>query len=726
MSVITWGGLFALEALGLERPGLAVVVRLAAGMALVGLAVTALERGQDWLVRRADGEGRPGRRLPAVAVGGAVLGVAPALFLGVRLGRLGLAEAGGQGALLAAAAGLLLTGIAGPWRWVDPAPSARRLVAAAAGGAVAAALFGGLIGSTAVLVAVPPGGLGLQLQFYVGAWAAMQLGAWVLAERALRRVEGGEGRPLVGVAAVAAGALLALADQRLFVGLYPAVHHWLKAHAYLAVDLGVAWLIVGRRLPTAGWVAWLALAAVGLAGQPSLDVLGRASLASGAWGRPLIRALDRSPPPPPPKVPDPALDAVLAPPAPAGAGGGAAAGPLEASRPDLLLVTIDALRADSVPPGGAVAGLMERGVAYARAYSQGAQTDVSVSALMAGRYPLHLPWRRAYVVERPGGWDLVDSPPDDAARSTATSAPGPYTTPLLAERLKAAGYRTAATTYVGDDVLLPKVVGVDRGFDAFAPLGALGWRTPTSARVVERAQAELRRLRAEESGNPWFLWVHLYDPHESGGDRQRYVRLIVEADRALASLLAAVDAPGARPVAIALASDHGEMFGEHGGTGHGASLHEPAVHVPMALVAPGIEPQVETRPVAVLDLAATLCALAGADRSDLDGVNLLPAAAGGAYPADRPVFAEAVRWHRTGGDRSIHRVAMIRGPLKLTWDRLVRTEVLADVVEDPGETDNLALAQPVRAAKLSGLLRYWVARGESLNPTPPGRPAPAR
>ena len=174
-----------------------------------------------------------------------------------------------------------------------------------------------------------------------------------------------------------------------------------------------------------------------------------------------------------------------------------------------------------------------------------------------------------------------------------------------------------------------------------------------------------------------------------------------------------------------LSADHGELFGEHGGTGHGAALHQEAIHIPMALVAPGLGARTEPRPVSLLDLTATFCALAGADRSGLDGYSLLGPALGRPYPADRPIFSEAVRFYRRGGRTSVHLQAMIRGHHKLTWDRLIVTDTLIDLRDDPGEIDNLALRRPVRTAELARVLRYWVARGERLNPSPPSRPAPS-
>lgn len=722
-TALPWLLLIAVEALGLQRPTWAVLLRLVAGMALLGGVVALLERGQDGLLRLASPAARSDLRRPAVLVAAAVLGAFPAALLLHRLAGLDFFRAEGHGLSLFAAAALVVAAVASPWRLIPAAPSPRQAMAGMVGAATALALFVGLHHHAATLIRVPVGRLALHLGLFIGTWAAALVGAWLLAGRALRRVDGAPPRRALGAAAIVAAVALAVADQRLYPGLYPSAHHWLKAHAYLGADLGISCLIAPR--PSAairrlsGWGVWAALALLGTVGWPRLDVLERASLAGGAWGRPLVELLDRSVALATPEVPDPALDAALALPAPRPT-------PHDGVRPNLLLITVDALRADAIPPGGRIDRWMDRGVRYERAYAQGAQTDVSVASLMAGRYPLNLPWRTAVVTTSEQGWALADGPPSGGGRWAATSVPGPYPSPLLAERLRRVGYRTAAVAYVGDDVLFPEVLRLEAGFDSFDRFADRGWHPPADGKVVDLALERLGALTAAEPANPWFLWVHLYDPHESGGDPETYRSLVAGADSAAGRLLDHAASAQPRPTWMALTADHGEALGERGATGHGASLSEAAIRVPLLLTGPGLKPRRELGPVALVDLTATLCALAGADRSSMNGVSLLEAPDDGAPSADkvrRPIFSQAVRFYRRGGRVSLHLEAMIRGPHKLIWDRQVGTEALYDVVADLGEAHNLALRRPVLAAELGGLLRYRVARGEALNSAPPGRPS---
>jgi arylsulfatase A-like enzyme len=103
---------------------------------------------------------------------------------------------------------------------------------------------------------------------------------------------------------------------------------------------------------------------------------------------------------------------------------------------------------------------------------------------------------------------------------------------------------------------------------------------------------------------------------------------------------------------IVITSDHGEEFGEHGGTGHGRTLHQEVLRVPLVIAAPGLlAPARVTTPASLLDVAPTVLELLGLEPVTTHrGVSLVArarAAASGAAsdPADaaRPLFAEVDR-----------------------------------------------------------------------------------
>ena len=66
-----------------------------------------------------------------------------------------------------------------------------------------------------------------------------------------------------------------------------------------------------------------------------------------------------------------------------------------------------------------------------------------------------------------------------------------------------------------------------------------------------------------------------------------YIAAVEYTDRFLGKLYAALETAGvADSTLLVIAGDHGELFGEHGGWQHGASVHEEAVRVPLLLVGP--------------------------------------------------------------------------------------------------------------------------------------------
>src|SRR5207249_1825416 len=122
---------------------------------------------------------------------------------------------------------------------------------------------------------------------------------------------------------------------------------------------------------------------------------------------------------------------------------------------------------------------------------------------------------------------------------------------------------------------LDRQFGLNRGFDLYSdrmPRGSDGRlqnERPASA-VVEDATAWLRDVQPSAlSPQPFFLWVHFFEPHAPYGDpssgrstSERYDDEIATADRAVARLLAALG-PALDSTVVVAAGDHGEAFGEH-------------------------------------------------------------------------------------------------------------------------------------------------------------------
>ena len=149
-------------------------------------------------------------------------------------------------------------------------------------------------------------------------------------------------------------------------------------------------------------------------------------------------------------------------------------------------------------------------------------------------------------------------------------------------------------------------------------------------RIVKQAIHEIETVRTR----PKFVWVHLLSPHEYKRDPatdvegwevgtedpdvwQRSYRANVAATQQLLRRLSTL----AEGWVVAVTSDHGEAFGEAGRWGHGHTLNDIELHVPMAIRRPGTNGGVVNDPVAVADLGHTLLASAG-EASGFPGDNL--------------------------------------------------------------------------------------------------------
>ena len=376
-----------------------------------------------------------------------------------------------------------------------------------------------------------------------------------------------------------------------------------------------------------------------------------------------------------------------------------------AGLPSFLLVTIDTLRADRVGAYGdasartpAMDGLAGRGVRFTSAFAVAPITLPSHASIMTGRYP-------AGHGARHNGM-RVD--PD---------------VPTLADALSRAGFATGA--FVGA-FPLDRRFGLTTGFEAY------GDRMP---RGSDHRQANERagRLVVDEAigwlnahrGQRFFLWVHLFEPHAPYGDARaggtveaRYGEEVAEADRQVARLLEALG-PGRDSTIVAVTSDHGEAFGEHGELAHSVFIYDTTLRVPLLLAGPGLPQRVVDVPVSLVDLAPTAMRLLGGQPFDTDGVDLA-AVIEGSPPAERTIYAESfaplldfgwspLRAVRAGGWKYI----AAPGP------------ELYHVASDPGESRNMAAAEDERVTTLSRLVdRYSSAQ---LTPsTTPDRDAAAR
>jgi choline-sulfatase len=264
------------------------------------------------------------------------------------------------------------------------------------------------------------------------------------------------------------------------------------------------------------------------------------------------------------------------------------------SRPSILLITLDTTRADAVGPAArgiettAFNAVAARGRLFRQAYATVPETLPSHTSMMTGLYP--------------AGHGIHQN-----ARYVPASAL------LLAERLRAAGYRTRA--YVSSFALAARF-GLARGFERYDDRFTDG----SSERPArETTYAAVREL-ADAANEPLFLWVHYYDPHtpyapaEPFRSRFRsnpYLGEVAAMDEQMGRLIDAFERRSSRPSAYVIVADHGEGLGDHGEAQHGQLLYQSTMHVPLAIAGPGVDPAVVDAPVSTRRVFHTILDWAG-------------------------------------------------------------------------------------------------------------------
>lgn len=373
----------------------------------------------------------------------------------------------------------------------------------------------------------------------------------------------------------------------------------------------------------------------------------------------------------------------------------------------VLLVTLDTTRADRIGCYGAkdaatptLDALAAGGVRFERVTSPSPLTVPSHATMLSGLVP-----------RRHGARD-----------NAARLSPG---LPLLTERLAAAGRATAA---VVSSVVLDRAAGLDRGFTRYdddlrhGPRSAFDYRERAAGHTVDAAIARL-----ESFDGPFFLWVHLFDPHAPyvppGPFHERfagrpYEGEIAYVDRELARLVAAVRRTGA-PVLTVVAGDHGESLGEHGEATHGLFVYEATQRVPWILHGTGVpEGRVVSTRVGLVDLAPTVLDLLGLPPlPESDGRSVAPALRAGREP-EPSTYEVGSRFPSSAFGWASPR-GIVAGERKAI--DLPRRE-LYDLSEDPRERRNLA---PTHADAVDTLLDALPEEPDVIDPAPADEDASA-
>ncbi len=378
--------------------------------------------------------------------------------------------------------------------------------------------------------------------------------------------------------------------------------------------------------------------------------------------------------------------------------------PSPVSRPNIVIVTIDALRRDHLgtngyarPTSPNIDAFAAGAVEFDDVIPSSSRSLRSIPGMFTGLNPSELAWGPEYL------WPAL-LPENETA------------TEILAR----AGYGSAvvmATDY------FRRVDGFFQGFETIQQFDVYD---PPRGRAVDEALPILDQLT--ESTAPFLLWVHLFNchaPYLQDGVASRYGDTEMDhydteigfADEQFQRVLDALDAHGIRDrTVVVLASDHGEAFGEHGTFGHSTTLYEEEMRPLLIVRVPGVEAGHVAGNVSLIDLAPTLVDLAGGAMPEpISGRSLLPFLTRRSTPsADRTIIAELLPDGLHPYDVKVLR----RGSMKLiSWVRDGRFQ-LFDLETDPDERHDLSDERPREAAQLLGELRAWSAhssRAESRN-----------
>ncbi len=397
-------------------------------------------------------------------------------------------------------------------------------------------------------------------------------------------------------------------------------------------------------------------------------------------------------------------------------------GPETSKGPNVLLITVDTLRADHLGCYGYSAAstpvidkLAAQGFRFTKASAQVPLTLPSHYCILTGTYPFYH-----------GVRDNSRGNPD-----------GP---PLISEAFKNAGYRTGA--FVGS-ALLDSRFGLNRGFDDYFDHFDVSRSGGVDFSHIERPAGDVVRsaIRWIASGRgKFFAWIHLFDPHDPYSPpepfktrfaRSPYDGEIAYADQAIGMLVDFLKEKGLfANTDIIFTSDHGEGLGEHGEFTHGFFIYEPTIHVPLIIRVANSAPAGKAidHLVQSVDIAPTILRLArlqaGADMQGKSLLGLLDesehSGAGEARTGNHSIYFETFYPLKEFGWSELLGIRMG----KYKYIEAPRPE-LYDLSADPDERRNLYSSHTALVAHFKEMLRSEVAKyAQGQRNTPATTPDP--
>lgn len=435
------------------------------------------------------------------------------------------------------------------------------------------------------------------------------------------------------------------------------------------------------------------------------------------------------------------------------------------SHSSVVLIVVDALRADHLgtygysarPTSPNIDFWAERGLVFERAWATSPWTLPSFGSILTGRLPsAHAAGIEVVEGAAAGGGEGSEVDLREGAEIEVVAARNfvilPEGVPTVAGILAAAGFATGAL--VANPFLDPRF-GLGRGFAYYDHYDAGNSDVRPAGEVVDLA---LEWIDANSS-RPFFLMVHLFDPHldydapapfrgrfagagdeglelpvqglwptrnrvadMSGAERDfitaAYDEEIAYVDAEVGRFLQALQDRGALASGlVALTADHGEELFEHDGFEHGHSMYDEVLRVPLILWGPRVAPGRESVPVSLIDLAPTILEAAGvaspagtaaaSSHGGLPGLSLLDTARA-AWPGRRTIVAERLLY---GPEAK----AIVRWPYKAILQIDSGKAMLFDLAADAGEHEDLAVQRPEELSALLGELADRLSAAEALS-----------
>ncbi len=362
---------------------------------------------------------------------------------------------------------------------------------------------------------------------------------------------------------------------------------------------------------------------------------------------------------------------------------------------NVVLITLDTVRADHLHCYGdnkietpVIDGLARDGVLFEKAVAQTPLTGPSHASIFTGENP------NVHHVRDTGGFALQPS------------------SVTLATTLHRSGWDTAGFI---SSAVLSRQFGFNQGFAAY---------DDQIPEIVDKNTGELAAARPanvtvdhaihwldQQSGKPFFLWLHLYDAHQPYNPPEQFRRQypndpydaeIAFEDHELGRFLDVVrkKSPAGKTL-ILLLSDHGEGLGEHGEDGHGIFLYDSTVRIAWIMDGPGVPAGVRVQQQAreIDALPTVLNLLGGKASSAIQGTSMVPAFSGKpvrtTYSYEETLYPKInMGWAELRGIHTDHWM-YIRAP----------KPELYDLDKDPRELQNVIAAQPKEYRELEAQLK---------------------